>query len=59
VGEFEDRTFPGLDGWQHVHDTHEWPAEFGPVPAEWAEHAGGPAPGRDEDQAGEEDGATH
>ena len=41
VAEFENRTFPGLDGWQHVHDTHEWPAEFGPVPAEWAEQAGG------------------
>src|SRR6266516_4681555 len=40
VAEFENRTFPGLDGWQHVHDTHEWPAEFGPVPAEWAEQAG-------------------
>src|SRR6478752_5699554 len=40
VAEFGNRTFPGLDGWQHVHDTHEWPAEFGPVPPEWAEQAG-------------------
>src|SRR6266576_508641 len=40
VAEFENRTFPGLDGWQHVHDTHQWPAEFGPAPEEWAEQAG-------------------
>ena len=32
VAEFEDRTFPGLDGWQHVHDHHEWPLQFGPAP---------------------------
>src|SRR5262249_57437139 len=50
VTEFEDRTFPGLDGWQHVHDTHEWPAEFGPVPPEWT------AP---EGQAREEGAATN
>src|SRR5262249_53574940 len=50
VAEFEDRTFPGLDGWQHVHDTHEWPAEFGPRPPEWAGPDGGPGPGNGEDQ---------
>jgi hypothetical protein len=33
-----------------VHDTHEWPAEFGPVPPEWA----GP-----ERQARKEDAATN
>jgi len=59
VAEFEDRTFPGLDGWQHVHDTHEWPAEFGPVPEEWGDHAGGPGAGRGEDHAGEGDGGTN
>jgi DNA-binding PadR family transcriptional regulator len=32
AAEFEDRTFPGLDGWQHVHDHHEWPPQFGPAP---------------------------
>jgi hypothetical protein len=52
VAEFENRTFPGLDGWQHVHDTHEWPAEFGPVPPEWAEQAG-------EGQARREDAITN
>ena len=52
VAEFENRTFPGLDGWQHVHDTHEWPAEFGPVPPEWAEQAG-------EGHARREDAATN
>ncbi|HEY3033910.1 MAG TPA: PadR family transcriptional regulator [Streptosporangiaceae bacterium] len=50
VTELEDRTFPGLDGWQHVHDTHEWPAEFGPAPQGLADppggHAEGPQPGR-------------
>ena len=57
VAEFEDRTFPGLDGWQHVHDTHEWPAEFGPVPPEWA----GPdrGPGNEEHRAREEGAATN
>src|SRR5215471_14065191 len=59
VAEFEDRTFPGLDGWQHVHDTHEWPAEFGPRPPEWAGPDGGPGPGRPEDQARKEDAATN
>src|SRR5215468_6943024 len=59
VTEFEDRTFPGLDGWQHVHDTHEWPAEFGPVPPEWSEPDRGPGPGNGEDQAREEDAATN
>jgi hypothetical protein len=59
VAEFEDRTFPGLDGWQHVHDTHEWPAEFGPVPPEWADRPGGPGPGRPESQARKEDAATN
>jgi hypothetical protein len=59
VAEFENRTFPGLDGWQHVHDTHQWPAEFGPVPEEWAEQAGGPAQGHGEGQARREDAATN
>jgi hypothetical protein len=59
VAEFENRTFPGLDGWQHVHDTHQWPAEFGPVPEEWAEQAGGPAPGHGAGQARREDTATN
>ena len=59
VAEFENRTFPGLDGWQHVHDTHEWPAEFGPRPEEWADHADGPEPGRSEGQARKEDAATN
>ena len=59
VAEFENRTFPGLDGWQHVHDTHEWPAEFGPPPEEWADHADGPEPGRGEGQARKEDAATN
>lgn len=57
VAEFEDRTFPGLDGWQHVHDTHEWPAEFGPVPPEWAGPDGGP--GNEEHRAREEGAATN
>lgn len=48
VAEFEDRTFPGLDGWQHVHDTHEWPPEFGALPESWPGHDG---------QAGESDPA--
>ena len=59
VAEFENRTFPGLDGWQHVHDTHQWPAEFGPAPEEWAEQAGGPAPGNGEGQARREDAPTN
>ena len=54
VTELEDRTFPGLDGWQHVHDTHEWPAEFGPPPEEWPGHADGPGPARGEDQTRKE-----
>ena len=58
VAEFENRTFPGLDGWQHVHDTHEWPAEFGPVPPEWADHANGPGTGRGEDHPGKGEGGT-
>ena len=58
VTEFEDRTFPGLDGWQHVHDTHEWPAEFGPAPEEWPGQASKPEPGRGEDRTGEGDGDT-
>ncbi|HYB86248.1 MAG TPA: PadR family transcriptional regulator [Streptosporangiaceae bacterium] len=58
VTEFEDRTFPGLDGWQHVHDTREWPAEWGPVPEEWATQAGGLTPGG-EDHARKEDAATN
>ena len=57
VAEFEDRTFPGLDGWQHVHDTHEWPAEFGPVPPEWAGPDGGP--GNEEHRVREEGAATN
>jgi DNA-binding PadR family transcriptional regulator len=42
VAELADRTFPGLDGWQHVHDTHEWPPEFGALPASWPEPDGRP-----------------
>jgi DNA-binding PadR family transcriptional regulator len=59
VTEVEDRTFPGLDGWQHVHDSHEWPREFGPPPEEWADHAEEAPPGRGEDHAGEEDRGTN
>jgi DNA-binding PadR family transcriptional regulator len=59
VTEFEDRTFPGLDGWQHVHDTHEWPAEFGPPPEEWADHADGPGPARGEDRTRKGDGGRN
>jgi DNA-binding PadR family transcriptional regulator len=59
VTEFGDRTFPGLDGWQHVHDTHEWPAEFGPVPEEWASQAGGLTPDRGGKQARKGDAATN
>ena len=59
VTEFEDRTFPGLDSWQYVHDTHEWPAEFGPRPPEWTEPGGGPGPGNGEGQARREDTATN
>lgn len=57
VAEFEDRTFPGLDGWQHVHDTHEWPTEFGPVPPEWPGLDGGP--GSEEHRAREEGVVTN
>ncbi len=32
AAEFEARTFPGLDGWEYVHDHHEWPPQFGPAP---------------------------
>ena len=32
AAEFETRTFPGLDGWEHVHEYHEWPPQFGPAP---------------------------
>jgi DNA-binding PadR family transcriptional regulator len=42
VAELADRTFPGLDGWQHVHDTHEWPPEFGALPESWPEPDGQP-----------------
>jgi DNA-binding PadR family transcriptional regulator len=28
VREFEDGTFPGLDGWRHWHQTGEFPAEY-------------------------------
>ena len=59
VTEFEDRTFPGLDGWQHVHDTHQWPAEFGPPPEAWADPAHGPGAGRDEDQTRKEGGGRN
>ena len=59
VTEFEDRTFPGLDGWQHVHDTHEWPAEFGPVPQEWPGQAGGPTLDHGEDRERKGDAATN
>jgi DNA-binding PadR family transcriptional regulator len=59
VTEFEDRTFPGLDGWQHVHDTHEWPAEFGPTPEDWTAAGGGLAPAGGEEQSRKGDAATN
>ncbi len=62
VAELENRTFPGLDGWQHVHDNHEWPPEFGASPEGWAGHTGqadGPQPGRGGNHRGKEDGATN
>jgi DNA-binding PadR family transcriptional regulator len=63
VAEFEDRTFPGLDGWQHVHDTGELPPEFSASPPGRADHPGGhpdrAQPGRGGDHAGEGDGATN
>jgi len=63
VAELEDRTFPDLDGWQYVHDTHEWPPEFGGSPLggpdPFAGHTGPPRPRRDADRAGKGDGGTH
>jgi hypothetical protein len=59
VAEFEDRTFPGLDGWQYVHDTGEWPQEFGAPPAGQAGHTTGTPQDQGGDQAGKEDEATH
>jgi DNA-binding PadR family transcriptional regulator len=32
AAEFEDRTFPDLDGWEYVHEHHAWPLQFGPAP---------------------------
>jgi DNA-binding PadR family transcriptional regulator len=62
AAEFEGRTFPGLDGWQYVHDTGEWPPEFGAAPASWAGHADHTTQSP-QDQHGERtgrgDGATH
>ena len=59
VAEFENRSFPGLDGWQHVHDTHEWPAEFGPAPEEWAGRRRADSRNRGEGQARKGDAATN
>jgi hypothetical protein len=62
AAEFEDRTFPGLDGWQYVHDTGEWPPEFGSAPASWAGHADHTTQAPQDqhgDRTGREDGATH
>lgn len=59
TAEFEDRTFPGLDGWQYVHDTGEWPPEFGTFPASGADHAAGTSHDQSGDRAGKEDRATH
>lgn len=34
LAEFENHTFPGLDAWQHVHDTGEMPPEWAaPLPS--------------------------
>ena len=63
VAELEDRTFPDLDGWQYVHDTHEWPPEFGGSPLggpdPFAGHTGPPRPRRGGDRAGKGGGGTH
>jgi hypothetical protein len=68
VAEFENRTFPDLDGWQYVHDTHEWPPGFGTPPQGWAGHTGeagqagqadGPRAGPGGNHPGKEDGATN
>ena len=63
VAELEDRTFPDLDGWQYVHDTHEWPPEFGGSPLGGPDpfegHTGPPRPRRGGDRAGKGDGGTH
>jgi DNA-binding PadR family transcriptional regulator len=60
VAEFEDRTFPGLDGWQHVHDTGELPPEFSSHPPGEAPagDASGPDPVR-WDQPRKEDRGTN
>jgi hypothetical protein len=62
AAEFEGRTFPGLDGWQYVHDTGEWPPEFGAAPASWAGHADHTTQSPQDqhgDRTGRGDGATH
>jgi DNA-binding PadR family transcriptional regulator len=61
VAEFEDRTFPGLDAWQYVHDTHEWPPEFGALPETWPESGGQadePSRAPDTHPTGKEDRGT-
>jgi DNA-binding PadR family transcriptional regulator len=61
VAEFEDRTFPGLDAWQYVHDTHEWPPEFGALPETWPESGGQadePSRAPDTNPTGKEDRGT-
>jgi DNA-binding PadR family transcriptional regulator len=62
VAEFENRTFPDLDAWQHVHDTGVFPREFGPPPAGetgHADHTAGPGAVRAGDHARKEDGGTN
>ncbi|HKA97350.1 MAG TPA: PadR family transcriptional regulator [Streptosporangiaceae bacterium] len=61
VAEFENRTFPDLDAWQHVHDTGVFPREFGPPPAGEtgrADHAAGPGPAQPKDHARKEGRVT-
>ena len=61
VAEFENRTFPDLDAWQHVHDTGEFPREFGPPPAGEtgdADSAAGRDPARAAEHVRKEDGGT-
>jgi DNA-binding PadR family transcriptional regulator len=62
VREFEDRTFPGLDGWQYVHDHGEMPPElmaYPPSPPGTADQdtgghrsGAGTQPGKEDDVAG-------
>jgi DNA-binding PadR family transcriptional regulator len=61
VAELENRTFPDLDAWQHVHDTGVFPREFGPPPAGEtgrADHAAGPGPAQPKDHARKEGRVT-